>query len=127
MARKVLLAILGLAFVLECLFPIGGFVLPDTALGLFKVAVSDDTRFLGHVASWLLLFVAVICGLAFVWVKQGKASGWTLSYILGAWWIGIGLALWLGFGRIDNLFLDACKGAIILASALASRSHPKPT
>ncbi len=125
MARKVLLGILGLAFVIECLFPIGGFFLPDMALGMFKVGVNDDTRFLGHVSSWLLLFVAIICGLAFLWVKRGQAAGWTLSYILGAWWIGIGTALWLGYGRLDNLFLDALKGAIILTSAVASRHEAK--
>jgi hypothetical protein len=120
-ARKVLLGILGLAFVIECLFPIGGFGLPDKALEMFKVGITDDTRFLGHVTTWCLLFVALICGLAFLWVKKGRPEGWVLSYILGAWWVGIGTALWLGYGRIDNLFLDACKGAIILASAIASR------
>lgn len=121
MARKVLIGILGLAFVIECLFPIGGFFMPDLALSLFKVQSTPDTLFLGHVASWLLLFVAIICGLTLRMVMKNEATGWTLSYILGAWWIGIGTALCVLYGRLDNLFLDALKGLIILVSAYQSR------
>lgn len=126
-ARKVLIGILGLAFLVECLFPLGGFFLPETALGLFKVGVTPDTLFLGYVSTWCLLFVAIICGLALHWVLKNETAGWTLSYILGAWWIGIGSALYFVYGRVDNLFLDALKGAIILGSAVASRGDTRPT
>ena len=120
-AKRVLVGILGLAFAIECLFPIGGFLFPARTLGLFGVGVTQDTLFLSAVSTWCLLFVAAVCGLAFVWVVRDDPVGWTLSYVLGTWWIGIGLALFLGYGKIENLFLDALKGAIILGAAIASR------
>jgi hypothetical protein len=120
-ARKLLIGILGLSFGIECLFPIGGFMLPEKTLEIFQVGVTNDTRFLAFIASWCLLFVAIICGLALRWVLRGDPRGWTLSYILGLWWVGIGGSLFLVYGRVDNLFLDGVKGALLTAAAYASR------
>lgn len=125
MAKKILLAILGLACLVECGFPIGGFLMPEKLLGLFQIGVTPDTLFFAHVAAWSFLFVAIICGMAFNYVRANQRIGWTLSYVLGLWWIGIGSSLWLIYGRTDNLFLDALKGLIITASAFASRHEAK--
>ena len=121
LAKKILVGILGLALVIECLFPIGGFLAPEKFLGLFQVDVTPSTLFLTHVVAWCLFFVAIVCGLALKYVLTNEAIGWTLSYLLGFWWIGIGTALCVIYGRFDNLVLDALKGLVILASAYASR------
>lgn len=120
-AKRVLIAILIIAFIIECLYPLGGFLAPDKMLELFRVGVTPDTRFLTFILTWCLLFVAIVCGLTLRLVQKGDPAGWTLSYVLGLWWIGIGLGLCLVYGRIDNLFLDALKGLIITVAAWQSR------
>lgn len=123
LARRALTGLLIFAFATELLFPLFGFLVPDRTLGLFKVGVTDDTRFLAFVVSWSLLFVAVICGLALWRVLRGEIDGWYLSYALGYWWIGIGIGLAAVHGRIDNLFLDTLKGLLIVVAA--HLSHPR--
>ena len=125
-SRKLLIAILGLAMVIEFLWPLGGFLAPDMLIGAFKMTVTPDVSFLTFVLSWCLLFVAIICTLALLLVKKSQPLGWTLSYILGLWWIGIGGSLFLIYGKVENLFLDAVKGALICAAAYASRPRVTP-
>jgi len=115
--RKILIGVLLFATLVEFLFPIGGFLMPEKVLEIFKVAPSPDTLFLTFVAAWLLLFVALVCALT-VWLvmKNGRA-GWYLAFILGYWWVGIGVGLAIVYQRYDNLVLDALKGLIIAVSA----------
>ena len=121
--RKLLLGTLIVSLAIEVLWPILGFFAPSFTLGLFKVAVNADTLFLAFVLAWCLLFVALACGQALLWVKRNVAAGWTLSLILGGWWIGIGVALFAFHGKLENLFLDGLKGAILVAAALKT---PRP-
>jgi hypothetical protein len=123
--RKVLVGILGLALVIECLWPIGGFLVPEKLLDGFKIAPTADTLFLTFVLTWCLLFVAIICAITLRLVIQNNPVGWTLSYALGLWWVGIGGSLFLLYGKVENLFLDGLKGAIIAVSAWASRPSKK--
>jgi hypothetical protein len=119
--RKLLIGILGLAFAIECLWPIGGFLAPEKLLEAFKIQSTPDALFLTFVLAWCLLFVAVICGLALRLVLRNDPKGWTLSYLLGLWWVGIGGTLFLRYGKVENLFLDGLKGALIFAFAWGSR------
>jgi hypothetical protein len=125
LARKLLIAVLVLAFVIEVLWPVGGFFAPETLLQGFKIGVTPDVLFLVFVLAWCLLFVAIICGLALRWVLRGEPAGWSLCYVLGLWWIGIGGTLFLRYGKVENLFLDAVKGAVLTACAWASRGAQK--
>ena len=115
--RKILIGVLLFATVVEFLFPLGGFLMPERVLELFKVGSSPDTLFMAFVASWLLLFVALVCALTVWLVKQNVRAGWYLSFTLGYWWVGIGVGLAVVYQRYDNLVLDALKGLIIAVSA----------
>ena len=120
MWKKILVLLLSLSFLLEMLLAVGGFFASDTLLTQFKLSSTPDTAFMGFVLAWLLLFVAIICGLALKLVLGGDRAGWTLSYVLGLWWVAIGIGLWWGYGRIDNLFMDSLKGALIILAARMS-------
>ena len=124
-SRKVLIGILSLSLLIEIAWPVLGFFFPDFLIAQFKMTPTPDVSFLTFVLSWCLLFVALVCGLALRLVLQNKAMGWTLSFILGWWWVGIGGSLFLIYGRVDNLLLDGLKGAIIVAAAFASRAEVK--
>lgn len=121
MANRILKLILAAAVVIELGLTLGGFVVPERLMAAFKVGVSADMLFLGNVLAWLLLAITLVCGLALKWVMANKEAGWTLSILLGLWWIGIGIGIYVGFGIIDNLFLDSLKGAIIVVAAWQSR------
>lgn len=122
MWKGALTFVLVVAFVIELALAMGAFFAPSLVLEAFKVPVSSDTLFLGHVIAWLLLVITLVCGLTVRWVHSGNAAGWSLSYLLGGWWVAIGLGLFLGFGLVDNLLLDSLKGAIILVTAIKSRN-----
>ena len=116
MARKWLVGILWFSLAFEIGFTGAGFFAPGLLLQQFQVPVSEKTLFLGMVIAWMILFISVICGLALKWVREGNIAGWTLSYVLGFWWIGIGIAL----HRPENLVLDSLKGALIVLFAWRS-------
>ena len=115
--RKILIGLLAVAFAVECLYPIGGFLFPEKTLELFGMPANPDTRFLAFVLTWCLLFVAAACGLALWQVAKDVPAGWQLSLVLGYWWIAIGIALAIAYGRTDNLFLDSLKGGLIVIAA----------
>lgn len=117
MWMKLLLGTLLVAGVIETLWPVLGFGAPDFLLTQFGMQVNADSRFLAFVLAWCLLFVALVCWYAFYLVRKGERAGVQLSLILGLWWVGIGLGLFLGYGRVDNLFLDGLKGAVLALAA----------
>ncbi|PJJ55026.1 hypothetical protein [Hymenobacter chitinivorans] len=121
MARTALLVLLLLALVIELVLTIGGFVAPDLLLTKFGVGANPDTRFMAFALAWLLLFVSLVDALALWQVWQRQPHYATLCYLLGIWWIGIGLGLYLGYGRLDNLLLDTGKGLLIVLATWRSR------
>ena len=122
MSKKALLLLLGISFAIEAVFTSAGFIAPNWTLGQFKLGVSPDTLFLGYTLAWMLLFVTLIIGLAFWLVRRGDRAGWVLAYLLGFWWTGIGIGIFVSFGRPDNLALDSAKGLLLLV--FAKLSHP---
>ncbi|NVO29973.1 hypothetical protein [Hymenobacter lapidiphilus] len=121
MARTLLLSLLVLALVFELVLTVGGFLAPEMLLAKFGVGVTPDTRFLAFVLAWLLLFVSLAIVLALVWVWRRHAGYPALCYLLGFWWIGIGLGLYLGYGRFDNLLLDGLKGTLLVLATWATQ------
>ncbi|RFP64455.1 hypothetical protein D0N36_14145 [Hymenobacter lapidiphilus] len=121
MARTALLILLILSLVFELILTVGGFFAPEMLLAKFGVGVTPDTRFLAFVLAWLLLFVSLAIVLALVWVWRRDGGYPALCYLLGFWWIGIGLGLYLGYGRFDNLLLDGLKGVLLVLATWAAR------
>ncbi|MCC2546927.1 hypothetical protein LJY25_10765 [Hymenobacter sp. BT175] len=121
MARTALLLLLALSLLLELTLAVGGFVMPDVLLAKFGVGNTPDTQFMAFVLAWLLVFVSLMIGLALVWAWRRHPGYPALCYALGFWWIGIGLGLYLGYGRFDNLLLDTVKGLLLVGATRASR------
>ncbi|SDX90714.1 hypothetical protein [Hymenobacter psychrophilus] len=121
MARTSLLILLVVALLFELLLTAGGFFAPDMLLEKFGAGVTADTRFLAFVVAWLLLFVSLAIVLALVWVGRRHAGYPALCYLLGFWWMGIGLGLYLVYGRFDNLLLDGLKGLLLVLATWATR------
>lgn len=114
MARTLLLLLLALATLVEAALAAGAFFAPAFTLGQFQVKYSSETAFLGYVLAWTLLFVTLVAALAFTQVWRRRPQFATLCYLLGLWWIGIGLGIYFAFGRPANLGLDTAKGLLIV-------------
>lgn len=116
MLRKALLTFLALSAIIEFAMAIGGFIMPDFARQVFKIGTSDDTRFLTFITAWFLLLIGVFCAYAWLQTFRGKRTGYTVTNILGIWWIGIGIGIYFFTNgqRPDNLMLDSAKGAVLV-------------
>ena len=126
MARKLLIGILALSTLLELILVSAMFAVPEWTIGQFKLGVSPDTLFAAFVLAWCLLAIALVCGYATRRVMVGGPGAHTLARILGLWWIGIGIGIYLKFGRPDNLVLDSLKGALIVGLSWLSRRQEIP-
>lgn len=111
MARTLLLLVLAIAILVELALTVGAFFFPVFTLAQFGVAYGPETKFLAYLTGWFLLFVTLAAALAWVWVRQRHAGAAGLCYLLGGWWIGIGI---VAFGKPDNLLLDTLKGLLIV-------------
>jgi hypothetical protein len=69
---------------------------------------------LRYLTGWFLLLVSLVAGLACgrVWMERPGYAG--LCYLLRWWWVGIGIGIYVLFGRPDNLPLDSLKGLLII-------------
>ncbi|GAB3644065.1 hypothetical protein [Spirosoma arcticum] len=114
MTRNLLLALLALSLVVELALAGGAFFARVFTLQQFGVTITPDTAFLGYIVAWLLLFVSLVCALALYQLYQRNPDYATLCYLLGFWWIGIGIGIYVAFGKPDNLVLDSLKGLLIV-------------
>ncbi len=131
MARTLLLLVLAVAILLELALTVGAFFFPAFTLTQFGVVYGPETKFLAYLTGWFLLFVTLAAGLAWQWVRQRHAGYVGLCYLLGIWWIGIGIGIFVVFGKPDNLLLDTLKGVFIVVLAWRCQSggvgRPTPT
>lgn len=114
MARTLLLIVLSIAVLLELALTGGAFFAPAFTLAQFGVKYSPDITFLAYIVGWLLLFVTLVAAVALGQVWQRRPSYATWCYLLGLWWIGIGVGIFYAFGKPDNLVLDSVKGLLIV-------------
>ena len=114
MARSLLLLVLVLALVIETALTGGAFFAPAFTLAQFGVKYGPETRFLAYIVAWLLLFVSLAAAVALgqAWQRRPGFAAW--CYLLGFWWIGIGLGIYFAFGKPGNLLLDSVKGLLIV-------------
>ena len=114
MARKLLLVVLFIALLLELALTGGSFFAPAFTLAKFGVKYGPAFVFLSYVLAWLLGFVSLATAVAFAQVWQRRPGYATWCYLLGLWWMGIGVGIYLAFGKPDNLLLDTAKGLLIV-------------
>ena len=114
MARTLLLVVLSIALLLELALTGGAFFAPAFTLAKFGVKYSLDTTFMAYIVGWLLLFVSLAAAVALGQVWQRRPSYATWCYLLGLWWIGIGIGIYYSFGKPDKLLLDSVKGLFIV-------------
>ena len=114
MARTLLLVVLFLALLLELALTGGAFFAPVFTLAKFGVKYGSETNFLAYIVGWLLLFVSLAVAVALGQVWQRRPGYATWCYLLGLWWIGIGVGIYYAFGKPDNLLLDSVKGLFIV-------------
>ncbi|HEX8426368.1 hypothetical protein [Hymenobacter sp.] len=114
MARSSLLVVLLIALLLELALTGGAFFAPAFTLSQFGVKYGPETTFLAYIVAWLLLFVSLAVAVALVQVWKRRPGFATWCYLLGVWWIGIGIGIYYAFGKGDNLLLDSVKGLLIV-------------
>lgn len=114
MPRTLLLLVLFIAVVMELALTGGAFFAPAFTLTQFGVKYGPETTFLTYIVGWLLLFVSLAALVALGQVWQRRPSYATWCYVLGLWWIGIGVGIYYTFGKPDNLVLDSVKGFLIV-------------
>ena len=54
---------------------------------------------------------------AFAWVWQRWSHFAALCYLLGAWWIGIRVGIYVVSSKPENLVLDSLMGALLVRLA----------
>ncbi|MGI4760646.1 MAG: hypothetical protein ACRYF0_08075 [Janthinobacterium lividum] len=123
MPRILLLIVLVIAIVLEVALAGGAFFAPAFALAKFGVPYGPDTKFLAYLTGWFLLLVSLVAGLACGRVWQGRPGYAGLCYLLGWWWIGIGIGIYVVFGQPANLLLDSLKGLLIIVYTWLCRAQ----
>jgi hypothetical protein len=114
MPRTLLLVVLAISTLLELGLTGGVFFAPALTLVQFKVKYGPETRFLGYITGWFLLLVTLLAALAWVQVQRWRPGYASLCYLLGLWWIGLGVGIYVVFGRPENLVLDSLKGLLIV-------------
>ena len=114
MARTLLLVVLLIALLLELALTGGAFFAPVFTMAQFGVKYGPETTFLAYIVAWFLLFVSLVAAVALAQVWQRRPGFATWCYLLGVWWIGIGVGIYYAFGKPDNLLLDSVKGILIV-------------
>ena len=114
MPRTLLLLVLTIALLLELALTGGAFFAPAFTLKQFGVVYGPATMFLAYIVGWFLLFVSLVAVVALVQVQRRRPGFATWCYLLGLWWIGIGIGIYFTFGKPDNLVLDSLKGLLIV-------------
>ncbi|GAA3982619.1 hypothetical protein [Hymenobacter antarcticus] len=114
MARTLLLVVLSIALLLELALTGGAFFAPVFTLTQFGVKYGPETTFLAYIVAWFLFFVSLVAAVALAQVWQRRPGFATWCYLLGLWWVGIGIGIYYAFGKPDNLLLDSVKGILIV-------------
>ncbi len=114
MKKNILLVILALALVIEIALTVLCFFKPVVALELFGMQYNAQSAFLGYIIAWFCLLVSLLIVYIIILLKKNQIEYSPLIYMLGFWWIGLGVGVYIVFGKIDNILLDTIKGGALV-------------
>lgn len=114
MKKNLLYITLTIAFFIEAALTILCFFEPAKAMGLFGMLYNSETAFLAYIIAWFCLLVSVLIIFAFLGLKNNNNGFKVLIYILGCWWLGLGIGVYIIFNKTDNLLLDSLKGLVLI-------------
>lgn len=115
MIHRILIGVLSISLLIEICFTFAGFVFPGMTLQQFRLGVTPDTLFLTNALSWTFVLISIFCFFALYYTVRHRARGKFISYILGFWWIAVGISIFAGYGKMDNLFIDTLKGFLLVS------------
>ena len=127
MKKNLLYITLIIALIIEAALTILCFFKPATAMGLFGMDYNNETSFLGYIIAWFCLLVSILIVYALIGLKNNNNGYTILIYILGCWWIALGLGVYVSFKKTDNLLLDTVKGIILVALNYLYAKEKKPS
>ena len=119
--KRSLLFVLAISLLLELYLVIRTFTDSAWLPGSFGLETSDGVKTLNHIIAWFLLLVTLLIVAGIIGVARNRREGISICWLLGLWWIGIGIGIWFVSGQTTNLITDSIKGAIIVLLAAAYR------
>ncbi len=119
MLRNFLIVLLVLSGVFEIYQTVCAFLNPLWILSILQIPDSVGARTINHITAWFLLLVSVLILTCIQWVRRQKSEGLTLAIILGLWWVGIGIGIFVASGISTNLYADSLKGFAVSAVSFA--------
>ncbi len=99
MKKNLLYIILIAALAIEATLTILCFFKPVTAVGLFGMTYNNETAFLGYIIAWFCLLVSLLIVYAIIGLKNDSSYFEVLVYILGCWWIGLGIGVYVALKK----------------------------
>lgn len=114
MKKNIILILLGISFVVELALSLLCFFKSAFVIELFGMEYNPVSAFLGHIIGWFCLLVTMLIAYIIYLLKNDKAGYETLLYILGFWWLALGIGVYFVFGKTDNLLLDSSKGLLLV-------------
>ncbi len=111
--KKFLIVTLGISLLIELALGLMCFFMPITAFEFLALKYDENYLLLGNIIAWFLLLVSALLVYTIYCVVKNRDYS-IILYLLGIWWIFLGVGIYIKFGRPDNLFLDSAKGLIIV-------------
>ena len=112
--KKILVALLIISLVLEASLTFLCFFKPAAALNLMAMEYSGQLAFAVYLIAWFLLLITVVIAWLLYAVLKNKQGYKNIIYILGIWWVAIGLGIYLFNGTATNLLTDSAKGLLLI-------------
>lgn len=112
--KKILIALLSLALILEIYLTILAFFNPEKLAASIGVSYSNKLAFPLFLVAWFLLLIVLLIGYIIFAVVNDLPGYKPFIYLLSLWWIAIGVAIYLYSGSTSNLLSDSLKGILLI-------------
>ena len=112
--KKILIALLTLALILEVYLAVLAFFSPAKLAASINVSYSNELAFPLFLVAWFLLLIVMLIGYLIFAVSKDLPGYKPFIYLLSAWWMAIGIAIYLYSGSTSNLLSDSLKGILLI-------------